>query len=58
MVFSEVYNDSGDDFVLVDSTSEFSFWVELPELVEGDDALPEIVDVLGCFCEQTGAQFG
>ncbi|MGB3713215.1 MAG: hypothetical protein WA996_02180 [Candidatus Promineifilaceae bacterium] len=35
-----------------------ALWVDLVESVESDDFLPEIVNVLGCFCEQTGAQFG
>ena len=35
-----------------------ALWVEWAEPLESDDILPEIVDVLGCFCEQTGAQFG
>ena len=32
--------------------------VECAEPADDEEILPEIVDLLGCFCMQTGAQFG
>jgi len=32
--------------------------VEEPETVSDEFILPNVRDLLGCFCEQTGAQFG
>ncbi len=49
LLFEHVFDEPVSDALL---------WVNLTEPVESDDTLPVIVDVLGCFCEQTGAQFG
>ena len=46
------------EYVFDEPVSDALLWVNLTEPVESNHALPEIVDVLGCFCEQTGAQFG
>ena len=38
--------------------SEPRQWVEYIEPESDEDIHPEIADLLGCFCLQTGAQFG
>ena len=38
--------------------SEPRQWVEYVEPESDEDIHPEIADLLGCFCLQTGAQFG
>jgi hypothetical protein len=38
--------------------SEPRQWVEYVEPESDEEIHPEIADLLGCFCLQTGAQFG
>ncbi|HET6443453.1 MAG TPA: hypothetical protein VFI27_02645 [candidate division Zixibacteria bacterium] len=41
-----------------ESMIEQRLWLESTETVEVQSSQTEIVDLLGCFCEQTGAFFG
>lgn len=54
----EISDNMLHDYILDESLSETLLWAELTEPAEGNSTYPEIVDVLGCFSEQTGAQFG
>ena len=46
------------EYVFDEPLTEGPLWVEMNHPDDSGDIMPEIVDVLGCFCEQTGAQFG
>jgi hypothetical protein len=53
-----VADDLHFEYVFDEPISDALLWVDVTYPDESGEILPDIVDVLGCFCEQTGAQFG
>ena len=54
----KVSSDNLSSEYVFDEADSDALWAEWAAPVESDDFLPGIVDVLGSFSEQIGAQFG